>query len=142
MLPTIFDSHQKLHRTQLYFSEQGVLAMFFSNYLCFKSCFRSVLFSCNFFCASNCAPDGSFLVQLFALQIVLQMGLFACIFLGEVRSLENISWFHFAWCSPSVIACNDCKSKYFFSQAALFSSWLNKQKKVCCTCCIYISYFC
>jgi hypothetical protein len=65
----------------------------------------------------------------------------AFFFLG-VRSLENISWFHFAWCSPSVIACNDCKSKYFFSQAALFSSSLNKQKKVCCTCCMFISYFC
>ena len=141
--------------TTLFFRTRGSCYVFFPTF-CASNRAPDRFFSRATFCASNRASDGSFLVQLFALQIVLQMGLLACNFLCSkscsrwvflrafffgVRSLENISWFHFAWCSPSVIACNDCKSKYFFSQAALFSSSLNKQKKVCCTCCMLYLLF-
>ena len=86
----------KLHSTQLYFAEKGFLAMF-SPTFCASNRAPDRFFSRSTFCALNRAPDGSFLratfrapnhasdwsffVQLFVLQIVLQMGLFACNFL-------------------------------------------------------------
>ena len=69
-------------RVQL-FVLQIVLQMgvFACNFLCSKSCTRYV-FSRAIFCAPNRAPnrapDGSFRVQLFVVQIVLQNGFFAC----------------------------------------------------------------
>ena len=54
--------------------------------------------------------------QLFVLQIVLQIGFFACNFLG-VQELEKITWFHFACCSRYVIVCTIiffCRSRYIW----------------------------
>ena len=120
------------------------MGLFACNFSCSKSCSRWV-FSRATFCGPDRAPDGSFRVQLFVLQIVLQMGLsasFCAHFFGPgVQEFEQIIWFHFACCSHSVIACT---RKYFFWQAALFSSWLNKQKKcaahAACLSLIYVCY--
>ena len=61
----------------------GFLAMFFAT-----------------FCAPNRAPHGSFRVQLFVLQIVLNMGLFACNFLCS-KSCSRWVFSRATFCAPN-----------------------------------------
>ena len=105
--------------------------MFFFPTFCASNRAPDRFFSRATFCASNRASDGCFLVQLFALQIVLQIGLLACNFLCSKscsrwvflrafffggKELGKHQLVSFCKVLPSVIACNDCKSKYFLSQ--------------------------
>ena len=71
----------------------------FCNFLCSKSCSKWV-FSRATFCAPNRAPDGCFRVQLFVLQIVLQMGVFSCNFLCS-KSCSRWVFSRAPFCAPN-----------------------------------------
>ena len=99
-----FKFPSKLRSTQLYFAEKGFLAMF-SPTFCASNRAPDRFFSRSTFCALNRAPDGSFsratfcapnrasdwsfFVQLFVLQIVLQINLFACNFCASNRAPDG-----------------------------------------------------
>ena len=143
VLPTIFDSHQNCTEHNFIFQNKGFLLCFFPTF-CASNRAPDRFFSRATFCASNRASDGCFLVQLFALQIVLQIGLLACNFLCSkscsrwvflrafflvVRSLENISWFHFARCSPlSLLAMTAKVNSSFRRPRYLAAGWTSRKK--------------
>ena len=124
-------------RVQL-FVLQIVLWMgrFACNFLCSKSCSGKGRFACNFlcskscsgravsratFCAPNRAPDGPFRVQLFVLQIVPQIGLFAEAGRFVIQMMPEIVQF-FAT-RGSLAAAFACSSPIFCKKPLIFRAF-------------------
>ena len=89
----------------------------FCNFLCSKSCSKWV-FSRATFCAPNRAPDGSFRVQLFVVQIVLQIGLFACNFLCS-KSCSRWVFSRANFCAPNRAPDGSFRVQLFVLQIVL-----------------------
>ena len=78
---------------------------------------RSAVFRATFR-APNRAPDGSFHVQLFVVQIVLQMGLFACNFLWS-RSCSRWVFSRATFCAPNRAPDGSFRVQLFVVQIVL-----------------------